>query len=464
MSKFAKEHGMRAGNDLPVGIAPTGSRDLKIAVFHYGFFYSGGGEKLVLEEIRGLRALGHRVDCYAPFVDREGCYPDVPEMEEIRTLLPAPPPWLPMKDPLWVTLCCLLIPFMAPRFAQYDILVGANQPGPWLVFALSRVLRKPYIIYLAQPLRLLHPREVDLQNGIRIREGDHLFLMALKRLAGWFINWADRISVTNASITLTNGDHVARWIKQVYGTESRICPAGCHPAPECDLDYDSRWKGSISAGGHVMRKPYILLTNRHSPMKRFEYALWAIKAIAKRAPRIRLVITGQETEYTEQLRYLARGLRIEDRVDFVGLVPEDDLRRVYLNAALYVYPSPEEDFGMGIVEAMAAGTPVVAWANGGPTVTVKDHETGYLVTPYDTDEFAERMLQLVSSHALEERMGRAAHRRAAEFFSYDLHNDSLAQALLDAVANRGGAQAARHVSIPAAQWVPEEVEVAGRER
>jgi len=140
------------------------------------------------------------------------------------------------------------------------------------------------------------------------------------------------------------------------------------------------------------------------------------------------------------------------------------LRRVYLNAALYVYPSPEEDFGMGIVEAMAAGTPVVAWANGGPTVTVKDHETGYLVTPYDTDEFAERMLQLVSSHALEERMGRAAHRRAAEFFSYDLHNDSLAQALLDAVANRGGAQAARHVSIPAAQWVPEEVEVAGRER
>ena len=55
---------------------------MKIAVFHLGFFYSGGGEKLILEEIRGLRALGHKVNCYAPYVDREECFPGVPEMVE----------------------------------------------------------------------------------------------------------------------------------------------------------------------------------------------------------------------------------------------------------------------------------------------------------------------------------------------------------------------------------------------
>ena len=56
-------------------------------------------------------------------------------------------------------------------------------------------------------------------------------------------------------------------------------------------------------------------------------------------------------------------------------------------ASAYVYPSPEEDFGMGIVEAMGTGTPVVAWANGGPTVTVRDQETGFLIESYDTDQF-----------------------------------------------------------------------------
>ncbi len=281
---------------------------LRIAIFHLGFFYSGGGEKLVLEEIRGLRSLGHEVTCFAPYIDRKECFPDTPEMAEILPLIPPPPEWLPMKDPIWVTLSCLLIPFMALRFRSYDVLLGANQPGPWFAYVISKILGKPYVIYLAQPLRLLHPRAVDLENGIRIREGDHKFLMALKKLAGWFIDRADRLSVGNASIVLTNGAHIRERIQEVYGVDSIECPAGCHPIPESELNYGPRWKGEISVNGRDISKPYILLTNRHSPMKRFEYALWALKEIRRSTQAVSLVITGQETEYTDQLRYLAKGL------------------------------------------------------------------------------------------------------------------------------------------------------------
>ena len=90
----------------------------------------------------------------------------------------------------------------------------------------------------------------------------------------------------------------------------------------------------------------------------------------------------------------------QNRFHFVGLVTERSLARLYREATLYVYPSPEEDFGMGIVEAMAAGTPVVAWNNGGPTVTVKNGETGFLVEPYDTEEFAEKMRRLATDPVL----------------------------------------------------------------
>ncbi len=405
---------------------------VRIAIFHLGFFYSGGGEKLVLEEMRGLRALGHEVVCFAPFVDTKECFPDYPEMRGVKHLLPPPPEWLPMKDPIWVTLSCLLIPFMALRFRSFDVLLGANQPGPWFAYVIGKILRKPYVIYLAQPLRLLHPRAVDLENGIRIREGDHKFLMALKNSAGFVIDWADRLSIHNAAVVLTNGDHVKNWIWEVYGENSELCPAGCHPIAEEKLDYEHRWKGNLSINGAFIERPFALVTNRHAPMKRFEYALWALKWMLRQTPNLSMVITGQETEYTSQLKYLVQGLRLEGAVHFVGLVTENELQHLYQDACVYVYPSPEEDFGMGIVEAMGAGTPVVAWDNGGPTVTVRDGVTGFLVEPYDTEAFAERLLRFASCPQVAERMGRAGHRRARQFFSYERHVRLLERLLLAA--------------------------------
>ena len=87
---------------------------------------------------------------------------------------------------------------------------------------------------------------------------------------------------------------------------------------------------------------------------------------------------------------------------------------------------------MGIVEAMGVGTPVVAWDNGGPTVTVRDGVTGFLVEPYDTEAFAERLLRLVTCPQVAERMGRASHRRARQFFSYERHVRLLERLLLAA--------------------------------
>jgi glycosyltransferase involved in cell wall biosynthesis len=152
--------------------------------------------------------------------------------------------------------------------------------------------------------------------------------------------------------------------------------------------------------------------------------------------KVSLVITGQQTEYTDQLRYLTKSLGLEDATHFIGLVTEEDLSRLYRDAAVYVYPSPEEDFGMGIVEAMAAGTPVVAWNNGGPTVTVKDGESGFLITPYDTDEFARKILMLATDIETMETMGRAAHKRASEMFAYDRHNMVLESVLKAVVEGR----------------------------
>ncbi|MCK4790562.1 MAG: glycosyltransferase family 4 protein [Desulfobacteraceae bacterium] len=415
---------------------PMQTRKLKIALFHFGFFYSGGGEKLVLEEVKGLRRMGHEVTCFAPYVDRRHCFPDWPEIREIKTLLPPPPQWLPLNHAIWVLACCLLIPLMALRFRKFDVFFGANQPAPWLTYVLGKILGKPYVIYLAQPFRLLHPREVDRENGLRIQDGDQRFVRLLTKYATRIIDWADRVSVKSADIVLTNGEYVSQWINGIYEIESVVCAAGCHPLDFAELDYGRRLRGSLTINGYTIPKPFMLLTNRHSPMKRFEYSLWALKSITRECPNVSLVITGQPTQYTSQLSYLAEGLGLEHKVIFVGLVNEIELRRLYSEASLYVYTSPQEDFGMGIIEAMAAGTPVIAWRRAGPTVTVIDNETGFLVTPYDSDEFAEKMKVILSNPELAERMGQAGHRRVEEMFTYEHHNRKLEWALVQSLLRK----------------------------
>src|SRR3989304_10511765 len=106
-----------------------------------------------------------------------------------------------------------------------------------------------------------------------------------------------------------------------------------------------------------------------------------------------LVIPGPFTAHTPRLVELAKQLGIEQQVLFLGQIPEPELQRLYREAAVYCYPAPEEDFGMGVIEAMAWGIPVVAWNHAGPTVTVADGETGYLAEPYSLEKYPQGMIR-----------------------------------------------------------------------
>lgn len=410
-----------------------GARTLKIAVLHFGFFYSGGGEKLVLEEVGGLRSLGHQVSCYAPFVDRDSCFPDRLEMGEVQSLLPPPPKWLPLRHALWVIASCALAPLFARRFRQHDVILAANQPAPWIGLIIGKLLRKPYVVYLAQPFRLIHPRDIDRSHGLRIRDGDQRFVHWVTRVGGGVIDWADRLSINEAALVLTNGEYATRWISQVYARDTLNCPAGSHMEGGRELPAIDKWSGVVRVGNESIGKPYILVTNRHAPHKRFEYAIWALKALRRRKPDTRLVITGQASGYTEQLQYLVRGLNLQNYVHFVGLVSEPQLAKLYQEAAVYIYPAPEEDFGMGMVEAMASGTPVIAWNRAGPTGIVEHGQTGYLITPYDTDEFAERISDLLTNRELNRKLGIRSLEVAKTRFSYESHNRTVAWALQSAL-------------------------------
>jgi glycosyltransferase involved in cell wall biosynthesis len=398
----------------------------RIALIHCGFTYSGGGERLVLEQVRGLRARGYAVDCYAPTIDPDRCFPELMREIKPRSLFPQLPRRFPLRDALQMVAASVFAPLLALTLPRYDLFIGANQPGAWISWVVSRIRRKPYLVYLNQPCRLVYPRDIDLETGWQTKR-DYQLLNALIIRAKGFVRWADWASVQGARELLVDGMYIGARIARTYRRQVVDCPAGAQVPGEWHVRgfFEA---GDLTIAGTRIFKPYVLLTNRHYPQKRFDLALRAIADLAAQKRPVELVITGGFTGYTPQLMTLAEELGVADLVRFVGEVSEMDLRRLYDDAAVYVYPSPEEDFGLGVVEAMARGVPVVAWRFGGPTVTVRDGETGFLAEPYSVQDYACKIGMLLADPARNRTMGAAAAEHVRATFAWKRHIDRLAAA------------------------------------
>jgi len=405
---------------------------LRIAIFHLGFFYSGGGEKLVLEEARELRARGHQVEVYAPIVDREACFPDLIAAIGPCALLRRLPNVAGVGDGLTLIISALLAGTLT-RGIDADVYLGANQPGAWLARAAARRHGKRYAVYLNQPNRLLNARAVDLEARSLVIRRDFFLLDAMASFGRPLLNILDRRSVSDAAVRLGDGAYMTGVLQSHYGGTWRSCPAATTPLAEEPVDQRVRAGGVVRIGRRSVALPFVLLTNRHYPQKRFEYVFPVIARVRQRYPLATLVVTGSDTAYTNVLRRQVAAQGLQHAVRFMGLVSEDELAVLYGAAAVYVYPSPDEDFGMGIVEAMGQGTPVVAWDHSGPTGIITDGIDGYRIKLGDVDAFGDAVLALLNDAALRERIGRAAWRTARDHFSFAAHGAMLDAALREAV-------------------------------
>ena len=126
----------------------------------------------------------------------------------------------------------------------------------------------------------------------------------------------------------------------------------------------------------------------------------AIEALARLPTRLdsRLLIAGTGPE-RQRLERLAYERDLGDRVVFLGRVPDDELPRLYRQADACVVPSRElEGFGYVALEALAAGTPVIASATGGLVDLLTPLEPRWLCPP-DASRFAEVLTELAEDRS-----------------------------------------------------------------
>lgn len=110
---------------------------------------------------------------------------------------------------------------------------------------------------------------------------------------------------------------------------------------------------------------FLLYVGGISPHKNLATLIDAFDKLAKTDPQIRLVLVGdyQDDPFFSaypSLKKQVGELNLENRVIFTGFIPDEELAHLYNRAALLVFPSLEEGFGLPAIEAMSCGTPVAA--------------------------------------------------------------------------------------------------------
>jgi len=157
--------------------------------------------------------------------------------------------------------------------------------------------------------------------------------------------------------------------------------------------------------------PLLGAIGRLSPEKGQSVLLRSLPAILAAFPQAGLVLVGEGRSRSELEREALR-LGIADRAVFLGF--RRDVPELLGAIDLFVQPSIYEGFGMSLLEAMAAGLPIVASRVGGIPEVVQDGATGVLVPPQDPEALAAAVVRLLRDRAGARRLGEAAARRVRE--------------------------------------------------
>lgn len=161
----------------------------------------------------------------------------------------------------------------------------------------------------------------------------------------------DYLAAQRPNIFVADSDFVGKRISKFYRRESITL----HPGLSCES----------FRGAPAEPEDYYLVVSRFVRYKRVDLAIEACNLLGRH-----LVVIGSGGEEESDLKSIAG-----DTVEFVGQVSDEELRRYYSHAKAFLFPGLE-DYGLTPVEAQAAGTPVLAFGQGGALETVVNGETG----------------------------------------------------------------------------------------
>jgi len=198
-------------------------------------------------------------------------------------------------------------------------------------------------------------------------------------------------------------------ILREYGTD---VPISVVPTPVDLHQYHNLDPQRVRAALGLEEAELLLYVGRLSNEKNLDFLLRAFTRIATERPQARLLLVGKGPR-KRSLQRLARKLGLGERAIFTGPIPHSEVPHYAAAADLFVFSSLADTQGLVLIEAMAAGTPVVAAEAPGPVDVLAGG--GGLLVPIREDAFAGAVLKLLTDDPRRRAMGEQAMQAARRY-------------------------------------------------
>lgn len=166
------------------------------------------------------------------------------------------------------------------------------------------------------------------------------------------------------------------------------------------------------SGTDVKREPFLFFVGGMEARKGLEFAIEALEILVSEGRDLRLVALARpgflHTESREWFDHLIDRCGLSGKVKIKELMADDELRNMYSSASVFLLPTRMEGWGLAIMEAMAAGCPVVSSPVGGVTELVEDGCNGLLVAVGDVAGIADAVRHLLDDGGLSARLTSSA--------------------------------------------------------
>ncbi len=362
------------------------SRSQRIAIVH-DFLTSYGGAERVLQAICKVYP---DAPVYTLLADSSLTKEYFPKVRVRTSWLAKLPAFLRNRPKLLL----LLFPAAIESFdlREYDLVISSS--GAWSKGLVTRLHTK-HIAYLHSPMRFAWDKHRSYLQDLGLSLPFRIFgRFALSYLRVWDFQAADR-----PDLLLANSQFTKERIAKYYRKPSEVVYPGIQIA---------------EAVTEEKERTYFLVVSRLTRAKKVDVA---IDAMNKLGLPLMVVGTGPEKEALEGLA--------GKTVTFKGRVTDTELQALYQGARALIIPS-EEDFGLVAVEALAAGTPVIASLRGGVREIVLDQTHGLFFNTFMPEILAEAILRFIQQ---ESSFDRNVLRARASFFSEERFMTEFKQAI-----------------------------------
>lgn len=199
---------------------------------------------------------------------------------------------------------------------------------------------------------------------------------------------------------------------------------GC-PAQKIVLTYCGPDNSFFNAKPHFIL-PQFLSVGRFVDKKAPYLTIAAFKNVVLKFPEARLIMIG-DGELLNTCKNLTRIWGIEKNVDFIGVKTPVEILKIFEDSLAFVQHSISADNGdsegtpVAVLDAQAAGLPVISTFHGGITDVIVNDETGFLVEEYDVEAMTKNMLRMLKEEGLAQKMGNAGRERITKNFTMEKH-------------------------------------------